>query len=1199
MKFKFKCGCQFDELDFDKIPLDCAATWDLINSGFTRGVFQLEGSLGKRYSKELKPRNIEELSDVISLIRPGCLQGDYREDPENPGKFWSITTTYQKVKDGVVEPEYVDECLRPIFEPTCGVPVYQEQIMRICTDFSGFSLERADIMRKCLHGDSYMWTPDGYFRIKELVGKSQKILSYHNGRNKISTAKTIFKQKQRKRCIKVSFDGGREIICTPDHEFLTNYGWVEAQNLTDNHFCIHELLPKYGTDDIDLDSLLITIGLVTEGYMPIREGEFTNCKKSPNTFVNKDMGEIERFREAVRNKFGIELKSYINSNGVTSLVVPDFIVDELGICRGLSGSKKLPDRLLRLPREKLLFAIAKLIDFDGWVENRGIFYTSKSKELAVQVMMLLESLGGVRAYIYTKEVDKYGLFYNVGVTDSRCLNSLRRLVGFGKKVTNDTFFEKDRNFTKFIVPNNVFKPIIEDLISQSGYTRRKLIGEYVSGSYFKGNLSIDRLCKILSCCGRSKYLEFFIKQNAYWNKVTSIDDVGMHDVYDFTMSSDRSPQAYVNSILVHNSIGKKKEDLMAQLKQEFIEGAQKNNHSKETAEMVFSWIEDFSGYGFNKCVSGDTALNRGAANQYSSGLYTVEHLYKLVNDYQYAKNCKQIPLRKKLRRVGYGKCMAVCPDGRIRPMPIKTIHYNGKKKLVRVIDNGGRGISCTLDHKFMTPDGIMKPIGEIGVGGQVVCHIDCYDDEYTYDYSVHKEKQRGNPDNLTDTIGRKNGAFIHGNWAAFKKIREDNWNVNYCQICLIKPSRLEWHHIDGDRSNNVEDNLIKLCVSCHKKEDYKLGRNKRFDIGHKTGIATIVSIEEFTETYDTYDVEMDTPEHNWVANGFTVSNSHGVSYAVIGYQTAYAKRHFPLQFFKSMLTHSDNKQDSLDEIQALVHEAKLFDIKITPPSLRLLNVHFAIQDETSIAFGLGHIKGVGQSSIRSIKRIAKINEPNEVLFTSFKKGKKVKKNVMEALIKSGALDYFNIDRINLLVRYKVLCGLTDREREAVESTFMIEAGGDILKAFKLLSGSKIPRGRGRKQKVVELIIESEKDLGGNKKLQSIGYEKFYLGIPLSGNEVELHNNPLVNLKCRSLHKLPSGTEGCLGVVIQKVKQFKDKRENWMCFLTVSDDTYMMDGVVVFSSTFKNYSWIIEEGKPVLLTGKKDKESFLVRKIEHL
>ena len=342
---------------------------------------------------------------------------------------------------------------------------------------------------------------------------------------------------------------------------------------------------------------------------------------------------------------------------------------------------------------------------------------------------------------------------------------------------------------------------------------------------------------------------------------------------------------------------------------------------------------------------------------------------------------------------------------------------------------------------------------------------------------------------------------------------------------------------------------------------------------------------------------------SWIEDfsGYGFNKSHGVSYAYIGYQTAYAKRHFPLHYFKAKLTHSEDKQDTKDEVQALVHEARLFDIEIKPPCLKYLNINFATEGDAAIVFGLTHIRGIGKTSVASLKRISKFTDGNELLLKSFTKGSKVKKNVMEALIKSGALDYLGVHRVDLLVRYKILSGLTDRERELLIGGFFERGEGDILKAVSLLrrsdeKGKKLTKPR--KVKVAELVEEVKKDLDGSKKRKCIGYEKFYLGIPLTGSELELHNTPRASFRCRDMHRLRDGTEGAIAVIIGKVKVIKDKRGQYMCFLTVHDDTYLMD-CVVFASTYKHSSWIIEEGKPVLLSGKKDGESFIVRKIEHL
>ena len=102
-KFQYSCGCGFDILEDDKdkkiyfdssienINLDCARTWALISDGNTKGCFQLESRLGRSMAKKLKPENIEQLSALISIMRPGCISGDTK-----------ILVDYYKHSDGKI-----------------------------------------------------------------------------------------------------------------------------------------------------------------------------------------------------------------------------------------------------------------------------------------------------------------------------------------------------------------------------------------------------------------------------------------------------------------------------------------------------------------------------------------------------------------------------------------------------------------------------------------------------------------------------------------------------------------------------------------------------------------------------------------------------------------------------------------------------------------------------------------------------------------------------------------------------------------------------------------------------------------------------------------------------------------------------------------------------------------------------------------
>ena len=117
-------------------------TWDLICEGYTKGVFQLESQLGRSWAKRVRPRNIEELAALISLIRPGCLKA-FTE-----GK--SMTQHYVDRKAGIDEVKYLHDSLEPILKETFGVLVYQEQSMKIAQQLAGFDLKEADNLRKAI-----------------------------------------------------------------------------------------------------------------------------------------------------------------------------------------------------------------------------------------------------------------------------------------------------------------------------------------------------------------------------------------------------------------------------------------------------------------------------------------------------------------------------------------------------------------------------------------------------------------------------------------------------------------------------------------------------------------------------------------------------------------------------------------------------------------------------------------------------------------------------------------------------------------------------------------------------------------------------------------------------------------------------------------------------------------------------------------
>jgi DNA polymerase III subunit alpha len=122
-------------VDMDRIPLDDPKTFKLLQSADCIGVFQLESDGMRRYLKQLKPTEIEDIIAMVALYRPGPMQ----HIPE-----------YIKGKHDRSQVKYLHPLLKPILENTYGIPVYQEQIMRIAQDLAGFTLAEADILRKAI-----------------------------------------------------------------------------------------------------------------------------------------------------------------------------------------------------------------------------------------------------------------------------------------------------------------------------------------------------------------------------------------------------------------------------------------------------------------------------------------------------------------------------------------------------------------------------------------------------------------------------------------------------------------------------------------------------------------------------------------------------------------------------------------------------------------------------------------------------------------------------------------------------------------------------------------------------------------------------------------------------------------------------------------------------------------------------------------
>ncbi len=123
------------EIDIDTLPLDDKKTYELLSSGETTGVFQLESGGMRRVAKTLQPNQFSDITAMVALYRPGPM---------------NLIPTFIEGKHKPESVVYPHESLKPVLEETYGVMVYQEQILQIANVMAGYSLSEADILRRAI-----------------------------------------------------------------------------------------------------------------------------------------------------------------------------------------------------------------------------------------------------------------------------------------------------------------------------------------------------------------------------------------------------------------------------------------------------------------------------------------------------------------------------------------------------------------------------------------------------------------------------------------------------------------------------------------------------------------------------------------------------------------------------------------------------------------------------------------------------------------------------------------------------------------------------------------------------------------------------------------------------------------------------------------------------------------------------------------
>lgn len=454
------------------------------------------------------------------------------------------------------------------------------------------------------------------------------------------------------------------------------------------------------------------------------------------------------------------------------------------------------------------------------------------------------------------------------------------------------------------------------------------------------------------------------------------------------------------------------------LREDFINDTTNNKVNfftrKQATKIWDEIVANFGAYAFNKCLIGSTILKEGGRNKNSPNYISIKELYD-------AKNSKT-SWGEKIRS-GKFQLLQMDEDGRIRPQKVKNIYYNGKREVFKIKTINGKEITGTSNHKLLTNNGYLT-IAEMNIGTKLICvgKKEIYIKKgYQSIRAVGKKyNQCGMP------TGERNPSWIDGRNVYFNKAKKDVFNraKEKCEFCSKTDStRFEFAHIKPLEECNgnyiiyhSENNIKYLCNNCHKQLDYDKGeRKKQWSRGLPTEIDEIVSIE-FAGIEDVYDIEMNSSNHNFIANDIVSHNSHAITYSFLSYQTAYLKANYPLEFLVANLTYESgsNAQDASDNILAAKKEIRKHKVKILPPNINKSGKTYQIIDDNTLLTGFDSLKFIGSNSIPEI--LAKRPFKSFDDFLTRIDARKVNSKTIQALVAGGCLDDFGLPR-KLMYQY--------------------------------------------------------------------------------------------------------------------------------------------------------------------------------------
>ena len=314
---------------------------------------------------------------------------------------------------------------------------------------------------------------------------------------------------------------------------------------------------------------------------------------------------------------------------------------------------------------------------------------------------------------------------------------------------------------------------------------------------------------------------------------------------------------------------------------------------------------------------------------------------------------------------------------------------------------------------------------------------------------------------------------------------------------------------------------------------------------------------------------------------YAFNKAHAVCYAVVSYQTAYLKCHYPKQYMAALMT---SVLDSAIKVSGYMTECKELGIPTLKPDINHSDVNFTVEGD-SIRFGLGAVKNVGRGLIRSM--VEKRNEggPFRSLedFLQRMEQTDLNKRAVENMIKCGAFDEFGHNRSELLAVYDTMMdSIASSRRRNLEGQMGLFALLEDTDAAASIPIPKLPE-----LSRAELMLMEKETTG------------LYLsGHPMVDYRPYLRNTHVVSIGSLTAEDSTYQDDQIVSIagVVQAVKMKTTRNNSMMAYVTVEDETGTVE-LLAFSNVINQYGNYLRENDPVVIVGRlslrDDKEPQIV------